>query len=52
MTGHSLVPMSARAAGISYEDLCVQLLQAAALDHAQERLHEPTACPPPSTSSS
>ena len=33
MTGHSLVPMSAKAAGISYEDLCVQLLQAAALDH-------------------
>ncbi|MBG6070889.1 MULTISPECIES: D-alanine--D-alanine ligase [unclassified Polaromonas] len=32
MTGHSLVPMSARAAGISYEDLCVQLLQTAALD--------------------
>ena len=32
MTGHSLVPMSARAAGISYEALCVQLLQAAALD--------------------
>ena len=24
MTGHSLVPMSARAAGISYEDLCVR----------------------------
>ncbi|MEK9951511.1 MAG: ATP-grasp domain-containing protein, partial [Curvibacter sp.] len=33
MTGHSLVPMSAKAAGISYEELCVQLLQAAALDH-------------------
>ncbi|MBC7548448.1 MAG: D-alanine--D-alanine ligase [Polaromonas sp.] len=33
MTGHSLVPMSARAAGISYEDLCVQVLQTAALDH-------------------
>jgi D-alanine-D-alanine ligase len=33
MTGHSLVPMSARAAGISYEDLCLQLLAAAALDH-------------------
>ena len=33
MTGHSLVPMSARAAGISYEELCVRLLQAAALDH-------------------
>jgi hypothetical protein len=26
MTGHSLVPMSAKAAGISYEDLCLQLL--------------------------
>ncbi len=32
MTGHSLVPMSARAAGISYEDLCVRLLQSAATD--------------------
>jgi D-alanine-D-alanine ligase len=32
MTGHSLVPMSARAAGISYEDLCLQLLASAALD--------------------
>ncbi len=32
MTGHSLVPMSARADGISYEDLCVQLLQHTALD--------------------
>ncbi len=32
MTGHSLVPMSARAAGISYEDLCVQLLASASLD--------------------
>ena len=29
MTGHSLVPMSARAAGISYEDLCLQLLASA-----------------------
>jgi D-alanine-D-alanine ligase len=34
MTGHSLVPMSAKAAGISYEDLCVQLLQGAGLEHA------------------
>ena len=33
MTGHSLVPMSARAAGISYEDLCLQLLASAALDY-------------------
>jgi D-alanine-D-alanine ligase len=32
MTSHSLVPMSARAAGISYEDLCVWLLSAATLD--------------------
>ena len=34
MTGHSLVPMSAKAAGISYEALCVQVLQLAALDYA------------------
>jgi D-alanine-D-alanine ligase len=27
MTGHSLVPMAARAVGISYEDLCVQILE-------------------------
>ncbi|MCY7314290.1 MAG: D-alanine--D-alanine ligase [Rubrivivax sp.] len=32
MTSHSLVPISARAAGISYEALCLQLLQHAALD--------------------
>jgi D-alanine-D-alanine ligase len=32
MTGHSLVPMSARAAGIGYEDLCVKLLADTALD--------------------
>jgi D-alanine-D-alanine ligase len=36
MTGHSLVPMSARAAGISYEDLCLQLLATATLDHVPE----------------
>ena len=35
MTSHSLVPMSARAAGISYEDLCIQLLQSATLDHQE-----------------
>ena len=33
MTSHSLVPMSAKAAGISYADLCLQILQAAALDY-------------------
>jgi D-alanine-D-alanine ligase len=32
MTGHSLVPMSAKAAGISYEQLCVLLLANATLD--------------------
>ena len=32
MTGHSLVPMAARTAGISYEALCVHLLANAALD--------------------
>ena len=33
MTSHSLVPMSAKAAGLSYEDLCVQLIASAALDN-------------------
>jgi D-alanine-D-alanine ligase len=33
MTSHSLVPMSARAAGIDYEELCVQLLASATLDN-------------------
>ena len=32
MTGHSLVPMSAKAAGVSYEDLCVEILRSADLD--------------------
>jgi len=36
MTGHSLVPMSARADGISYEDLCLQLLASASLDQEKE----------------
>jgi D-alanine-D-alanine ligase len=35
MTSHSLVPMSARAAGISYEDLCLQILALADLDNRQ-----------------
>jgi D-alanine-D-alanine ligase len=42
MTGHSLVPMSARAAGVSYEDLCLQLLASAALD----QVHGQGATPP------
>jgi D-alanine-D-alanine ligase len=32
MTGHSLVPMSAKAAGMSYEALCLHLLLGARLD--------------------
>ena len=32
MTGHSLVPMSAKALGMSYEDLCLEILSMAALD--------------------
>lgn len=32
MTGHSLVPMSAKQAGMSYEDLCVEILAMAALE--------------------
>jgi len=36
MTGHSLVPMSASAAGISYEALCCQLLATTQLDNSEE----------------
>jgi D-alanine-D-alanine ligase len=35
MTGHSLVPMSARAAGMSYEDLCLYILSTTALEHTR-----------------
>jgi D-alanine-D-alanine ligase len=37
MTGHSLVPMSARAAGLSYEQLCLYLLSTATLDSGAVR---------------
>ena len=43
MTGHSLVPMSARAAGMSYEDLCLELLKTAALDY--QKLTQPQSHP-------
>ncbi|WP_028601527.1 D-alanine--D-alanine ligase [Ottowia thiooxydans] len=33
MTSHSLVPMAAKAVGISYEDLCLHLLESATLDY-------------------
>jgi len=32
MTGHSLVPMAAKAAGLAYPDLCVKILEAATLE--------------------
>src|SRR5258706_3671097 len=32
MTGHSLVPIAARAAGLGYADLCVRILEDAALE--------------------
>ncbi|MBE0474358.1 D-alanine--D-alanine ligase [Rhodoferax sp.] len=34
MTSHSLVPMAAMAAGISYPELCLQVLQSASRDYA------------------
>lgn len=37
MTGHSLVPMAARAVGIDYEDLCVEILRSARLKMAKGR---------------
>ena len=36
MTGHSLVPMAARAAGMSYEDVCVEILKTARLKIASD----------------
>ncbi len=39
MTGHSLVPMSARAIGVSYENLCLGILASAALDAQPEQEH-------------
>lgn len=37
MTGHSLVPMSAKAAGMDYEALCLHLLSNAGLEHPATR---------------
>ena len=36
MTGHSLVPMSAKAAGMDYEALCLHLLSHAGLEHPDQ----------------
>ncbi len=35
MTSHSLVPMAAKAIGMSFEDLCVHILNSAKLDHVK-----------------
>jgi D-alanine-D-alanine ligase len=32
MTGHSLVPMAAKAAGLTYPDLCLRILEGAVLE--------------------
>ena len=45
MTSHSLVPMSARAAGISYEDLCLEILALADLDNRPRNGHLTQAIP-------
>lgn len=34
MTSHSLVPMSAQAAGVDYDNLCLRILASASLDHS------------------
>jgi D-alanine-D-alanine ligase len=36
MTSHSLVPMAAQAAGISFEALCLRIAQSARLDHPKD----------------
>lgn len=42
MTGHSLVPMAARAVGLSYQDLCVELLRSARLKTRRAKLADAT----------
>ena len=39
MTGHSLVPMAAKEAGLPFADLCVAILRLAALDATLRRRH-------------
>ncbi|MET4579576.1 D-alanine--D-alanine ligase [Ottowia thiooxydans] len=43
MTSHSLVPMAAKAVGISYEELCVSLLASASLDYPARQAQEANA---------
>lgn len=42
MTSHSLVPMAAKAVGISYEDLCLRLIQDASLDYLKAQVSAKT----------
>lgn len=37
MTGHSLVPIAAKQAGLDYEDLCLTILASATLDHIKHK---------------
>ena len=39
MTGHSLVPMAAKEAGLPFADLCVAILRLAALDATLRKRH-------------
>jgi D-alanine-D-alanine ligase len=39
MTDHSLVPMAARAAGVSFEDLCVRILELATVGESKDASH-------------
>ena len=45
MTSHSLVPMSAKAAGIDYPALCVEVLRHATLDYPAQQAHAATTQP-------
>jgi D-alanine-D-alanine ligase len=38
MTDHSLVPMAARHAGLSFEDLCLRILELARLEEGGNRV--------------
>lgn len=40
MTSHSLVPMAAKAIGLSFEQLCLHILQSARLDHAKSDIEK------------
>ena len=39
MTGHSLVPMAAKEAGLPFADLCVAILRLATLDSSSVKRH-------------